>query len=67
MSFFTLHFLAGNDAQEELAHEFVRQKPQCKDQLRENGKLLWIFSSILFLGYEVAAGTEDRRRRFRTM
>jgi hypothetical protein len=30
-------------------------------------KLFWIFSSLLFLGYEVATGAEERRRRFRTV
>jgi hypothetical protein len=30
-------------------------------------KLLWIFSFLLFLGYELAAGADERRRHFRTV
>jgi hypothetical protein len=67
MSFFISHFLAGNDAREEFAHVLGRQRSQCNNHLRENGKLLWIFSSLLFLGDEVDAGDEERGRHFRTV
>jgi hypothetical protein len=33
----------------------------------ENGELLWIFSSLLFLAYEVAVGADERGTRFRTV
>jgi hypothetical protein len=61
---FISHFLAGNDAREEFDYVLGRQRPQCNGHLREDGKLLGIFITLLFLGYEGAAGAEERRRHF---
>jgi hypothetical protein len=56
--FFISHFLARNVTREEFVHVFGRQKPQCNDHLREDGHLLCIFISLLFLGYEVGVSVE---------
>jgi hypothetical protein len=61
---FEITLSSGIDPGEELGCVLGRLRPKHSCYLGEDGGLLWHFSSLLFLGYKVASGAEERRAYF---